>query len=83
MELDEIGKIISQTRKQRKLTQTQLGDRTGLSRTTISGIENNSVPDIGIRKLLTVCAELGLQLSVEKKQARPTMQQLMKERKNA
>jgi HTH-type transcriptional regulator/antitoxin HipB len=83
MDLDEIGQLICKARKSRKLTQGSLGQQLGMSRATISGIENGTVPEIGIRKILSICAALGLELLAQEKTKRPTLQQLMKEQHNA
>jgi hypothetical protein len=42
-----------------------------MSRATISGIENGTVPKIGIRKILFLCAGLGLELLAQEKTKRP------------
>ena len=83
MDLDEIGQIICKARKIRKLSQGSLGQQLGMSRATISGIENGTVSEIGIRKILSICAALELELLVQKKTKRPTLQQLMKDQHNA
>jgi transcriptional regulator with XRE-family HTH domain len=83
MDLDEIGQLICKARKSKKLSQGILGQQLGMSRSTISGIENGTVPEIGIRKILSICAALGLELLAQEKTTRPTLQQLMKERHNA
>jgi HTH-type transcriptional regulator / antitoxin HipB len=83
MEIQSIGKAVSLARKQRKLTQTQLAQSIGMSRSTISGIENGSVAEIGIRKILKICDFLGLELKVEAKTSRPTLQQLVREQRDA
>jgi transcriptional regulator with XRE-family HTH domain len=54
-----------------------------MSRATISGIENGTVPEIGIRKILAICAALGLELLAQERTKRPTLQQLMQEQRNA
>lgn len=79
MDLDEIGQLIRKARKGRKLSQGGLGQQLGMSRATISGIENGTVPEIGIRKVLSLCAALGLELLAQEKTKRPTLQQLMRE----
>lgn len=80
MDMEEMGKLIRKTRKSRKLSQERLGQQLGMSRATISGIENGTVLEIGIRKILSICAALGLELLVREMTKRPTLQQLMKER---
>lgn len=83
MDLNEMGQLVCKARKSRKLSQASLGAQLGMSRATISGIENATVSEIGIRKVLTLCASLGLELLVQEKTKRPTLQQLMKEQGNA
>jgi len=81
--LEEIGQVIRKTRKNRKMSQESLASHLRMSRATISGIENGTIPEIGIRKILSLCAALGLELSTQEKTKRPTLQQLLKERDNA
>jgi transcriptional regulator with XRE-family HTH domain len=83
MSLIPIGQTIAQTRKRQHLTQAQLAERLGMSRATLSGIENGTVPEIGIRKVLAICAALGLELTAQAKTQRPTLQQLLKEQSDA
>lgn len=83
MDLNEIGKLIRKARKARKLTQGSLGQELGMSRATLSGIENGTVPEIGIRKIFSICAALGLELVIQDKTRRPTLQQLMKAQHDA
>ena len=83
MSFDEIGQTIRNARKSRKLTQSSLGAQLGMSRATISGIENGTVAEIGIRKILSICAALGIELVAQEKTRRPTLQQLMKEQGDA
>ena len=83
MDLGEIGQLICKARKSRKISQATLGRQLGMSRATISGIENGTVAEIGIRKILSLCAALGLELLAQEKTKRPTLQQLMKEQHRA
>lgn len=80
MTLKEIGKLIQQTRKQQQLTQTQLSTRLGISRATLSAIENGTINEIGIRKILALCNALGLELSlIPRTTRRPTLHHLLQE----
>jgi len=63
MNLNDIGQHIAQARKRQKLKQSSLATQLGMSRATLSGIENGTVAEIGIRKVLSVCAALGLELN--------------------
>jgi len=83
MELDEIGQLLCKARKRRKLSQESLGQQLGMSRATISAIENGTVSEIGIRKILSICAALGLELFAQEKTQRPTLQQLLKDQQDA
>jgi transcriptional regulator with XRE-family HTH domain len=83
MDLREIGRLICVARKSKKLSQTSLAQQLGMSRATISGIENGTVPEIGIRKILAICAALGLELLAQERSKRPTLQQLLQEQRHA
>lgn len=79
MNIDEIGSLIRDTRKSQKLSQAAVGRLLGMSRATISGIETGAISEIGARKLMALCAVLGLELMVGPKRSRPTLQELIKE----
>jgi HTH-type transcriptional regulator / antitoxin HipB len=51
-----------------------------MSRATISGIENGTIAEIGIRKVAALCAAVGLELAVRAQSRRPTLQALRKAR---
>jgi HTH-type transcriptional regulator/antitoxin HipB len=59
----QIGNIIRRARKQRALSQKELGDRTGLRQETISLIENGN-PAARIETLLAVLAVLDLEFQI-------------------
>jgi transcriptional regulator with XRE-family HTH domain len=77
--LIEIGKQIRLARKGRKLTQAGLATTLGMSRTTIGQIENGTVQDIGIRKVLRLLEFLGLELRVRPLGKPPTLEELRDE----
>src|SRR2546426_4211987 len=64
MRLQEIGSAIRTARSAGGLTQAELADRAGLSRTTLNQLENGLFPDIGVKKVQNVLDLLGLDLSV-------------------
>ncbi len=74
-----IGKEIRQARKTRKLSQEQLAKALGMSRTTIGQIENGTVQEIGVRKLIRLLEFLGLELRVRPSGAPPTLEELREE----
>ena len=77
--LHNIGKEIQQARKSRKVSQAELAKALGMSRTTIGQIENGTVSEIGIRKLIRVLEFLGLELRVRPAGRPPTMEELREE----
>ena len=77
--LFEIGKYIRQERKKRKMSQAALASMLGMSRTTIGQIENGTVQDIGIRKLIRVLEILDLELRVRSAGTPPTLDELREE----
>lgn len=83
MTLQDIGQTIARTRKRKKITQASLAAALGMSRATVSGIENGTVPEIGIRKVLSLCTALGIELLAQEKTRRPTLQQLLQEQRGA
>lgn len=59
----QLGELLKAARKQRKLTQAQVGDRLGLSQNRVSHLEQH--PDeISFKQLLSWCAVVGLDLRV-------------------
>ena len=74
-----IGKQIRHARKNRKITQADLARAMGMSRTTIGQIENGTVQDIGVRKLIRVLEFLGLELRVRTSGSPPTLEELREE----
>ena len=79
MDISEIGALIRQARKQKKLSQAQLGQTLGMSRATISGIETGKVVEVGFRKVMALCATLGLEFSLAERRQYPTLQELRRE----
>jgi transcriptional regulator with XRE-family HTH domain len=75
----EIGQQIRQARKRRKLTQDQLARAIGMSRTTIGQIENGTVQDVGVRKLIRILEYFDLELRVRPAGKPPTLDELREE----
>ena len=80
MDFEEIGRKIREARKAVGLSQDALATSLGMSRATISGIENATVGEIGVRKLDALCAAVGLDLFVGPRRKRPTLDELRAER---
>jgi len=83
MNLGEIGAVLRKARKDRELSQSQVAKTLGMSRATISGIENGTVGEIGVRKLIALATSLGIELSASSRRGRPTLQELPEERRAA
>ncbi|MGQ0580147.1 MAG: helix-turn-helix domain-containing protein, partial [Betaproteobacteria bacterium] len=64
MRFPEISGEVLRRRLAKGLTQAELAARAGLSRATVNAIENDTVPDIGARKLAGLLEVLGAQLDV-------------------
>jgi transcriptional regulator with XRE-family HTH domain len=74
--LFSIGKEIRKARRGRKLSQAELARRVGMSRTTIGQIENGTVQEIGVRKLVRILEFLGLELRVRPSGMPPTLDEI-------
>ena len=81
MMIFNIGQEIHEARKKRKVSQAQLAKALGMSRTTIGQIENGTVQEIGVRKLIRVLEYLGLELRIRQAGSPPTLDELREEEK--
>lgn len=80
MNILEVGQAIRAARKQNKMTQTELTERLGISRATLSALENGTINEVGIRKVMAICSVLGLEITAQPLQAhRPTLHTLAAE----
>lgn len=77
--LFNIGQQIRNTRKTRKISQAELAKALGMSRTTIGQIENGTVQEIGVRKLIRILEFLGLEMRVREAGQPPTLEELREE----
>jgi HTH-type transcriptional regulator / antitoxin HipB len=77
--LFEIGEQIRRERKRRKLSQADLAGLLGMSRATISQIENGIVQEVGVRKLIRILEVLDLELRVRPAGVPPTLDELREE----
>lgn len=65
MRLQEFGYVVRKARRARDMTQAELAESAGLSRTTMNQIENGVFPDIGMNKAQGILAPLGLALLIQ------------------
>lgn len=80
MDLGEIGSFIRNRRLLKNLSQLAVSERVRISRPNLSQLENGKLPEIGIRKVMEVLEQLGLELTIREAHARPTLQELAAER---
>lgn len=83
MNINELGEAILVRRKILKMTQATLATSNGMSRATLSNLENGKLPELGLRKFIAICATLGLELELKEESLRPTLRDLVKEKTNA
>ena len=76
MNFIELGHNLAVLRKQKRIRQGQLAKDLGISRATISAIENGNGPDVGIKKILQIVDYLGFDLSLVEKSPFPTFDDL-------
>jgi transcriptional regulator with XRE-family HTH domain len=81
MQIKAMGMAIREARRRANRTQAELAASLGMSRATISGIENGTVQEIGVRKLAALCAAVGLDIHVGPQSRRPTLQDLRAEQR--
>lgn len=63
MNLTEIGFLIRDHRKKSGMTQSELAEAVGMSRTSIGDVERGSVDEIGLRKAIRIAECVGLELT--------------------
>lgn len=74
--MTQLGILIKNLRKQAGLSQSDLAQRHGMSRATISGIENDTIPEVGFRKVAAILEGLGYELTATPKRRRKTLDEL-------
>lgn len=80
MNINELGSTIRHSRKAKQMTQAELSERLGMSRATLSALENGTINELGIRKVIAICSVLGLELIAQPKtRKRPTLHTLVSE----
>ena len=73
MNLEQIGRVFKAARRASGCTQAGLAEPLGMSRATLSALENGRCIEIGVSKLSALLESVGLELVVAPRPARPTM----------
>lgn len=76
MNFIELGHNLAVLRKQKRIRQGQLAKDLGISRATISALENGNGSDVGIKKILQIVDYLGFDLILVEKSPFPTFDDL-------
>jgi transcriptional regulator with XRE-family HTH domain len=78
--LPELGEAVAAKRKALKLSQSEVANRTGLTRETLVRFERGQLSEFGSRKLLAVLAVLGLEIGFTEVGRSGTLDELRRER---
>ncbi len=64
MDLRDIGRLIGERRRARKLTLPELAASAGVSRSTLAAVESGKAAELGFNKVARLCAAAGLVVDV-------------------
>ncbi len=78
--LSQLGEEVAARRKERHLTQVELGCQAGITRELVARFEGGRVTEFGARKLLAVLAALGLEMTFTEVDASGSLDELRRER---
>jgi len=81
MILEELGFEIKKLRKSKQWSQDDLEKYSGITKRTISKIENGFIDEVGIKKVDTILDLLGYELSIRQKGRPKTLEELQDERR--
>jgi len=79
MNLSKLGKEIQYLRKSKKWSQNDLEQYSGITKRTISKIENGFIDEVGIKKVETLLNLLGQEFSLRPKGRPKTLEELQNE----
>ena len=80
MNLSELGYEIKKLRQHKKWSQDTLEQYSGITKRTISKIENGFMDEVGIKKVVTIIDLLDMELSLRPKARPRTLEELQDER---
>ncbi|MFA6144704.1 MAG: helix-turn-helix transcriptional regulator [Sulfurimonas sp.] len=76
MTLEELGKEIKLLRKQKKWSQSDLEAYSGITKRTLSKMENGFMDEVGIKKVETILNLLGAEFTIRPKGRPKTLDEL-------
>lgn len=79
MKLDELGREIKLLRKEKNWSQDDLEKYSGITKRTISKIENGFIDEVGIKKVEIILDLLGVEFSLRPKGRPKTLEELQNE----
>ena len=80
MDLFELGYEIKKLRQQKKWSQDTMEQYSGITKRTISKIENGFIDEVGIKKVSTLLDLLDMEFSLRPKGRPRTLEELQDER---
>ena len=80
MTLKKLGNEIKTLRKEAKWSQNDLEQYSGITKRTISKIENGFIDEVGIKKVETILDLLDMELSLRPKNRPKTLEELQNEK---
>ncbi len=80
MQLYDLGENIKQLRKTKGWSQAELEQYSGITKRTISKMENGFIEEVGIKKVETILDLLGMEFSLRPKGRPKTLEELQDER---
>jgi transcriptional regulator with XRE-family HTH domain len=81
MDLEKLGLEIKRLRKEKKYSQDDLEKYSGITKRTISKIENGFIDEVGIKKVAFILDLLGYEFGIRPKGHPPTLEELQDERR--
>lgn len=81
MNLEQLGLEIKTLRKEKKYSQDDIESFSGITKRTISKIENGFVDEVGIKKVESILELLGYEFSIRPKNRPKTLEELQDEQR--
>jgi HTH-type transcriptional regulator / antitoxin HipB len=78
--ISELGQAVAKRRAELGLKQSEVAKRSGLSQALLSRLERGRLTEFGSRKLLTLLAVLGLEMTFTEPGAAGSLDELRRER---